>query len=234
MSQRWDHLLYLHYRVATAELRARVPATLVLDEYEGSSWVSVIPLQMQRVHLRDVVPMPGTADFPELNVRTYVTHDGVPGVFFLSIDAASRFASGVARLAFDQPYHDAAMHVRKAEGTYHFISQRRSEHNVQFEATYTPSRQPLPASVVPRAQFLGERYAMYGVARSGRLIRGDISHLPWVATTVEVTVHRNDLLASNGVTALDPEPFVACSAGTASRCWPMRSAAVPQRIWPRR
>ena len=36
--------------------------------------------------------MPGISAFPELNVRTYVTLGGKPGVWFLSLDAANRLA----------------------------------------------------------------------------------------------------------------------------------------------
>ena len=232
MSQDWDHLLYLHYRVDPVQLRARVPEALELDLLEGTAWVSVIPLQLKNVHLRAVIPVPGTSQFTELNVRTYVTHQGVPGVYFLSIDASSRLASAVARSSFNLPYHSATMHFEEVDGSYHAVS-RRDDANVRFEARYRPTGETLGDTASPQIRFLADRFNMYTIGRRGRLLRGDISHLPWDIQGVEATVDATELLTSNGVTALDPAPIVGYSTGSTSRCWPVRSAAVPQRIWPR-
>ena len=52
---------------------------------------------------------PGISSFLQLNVRTYVRGpDGLPGVWFFSIDASSRLAAlGVRRI-----YHVPAFHAR--------------------------------------------------------------------------------------------------------------------------
>lgn len=232
MSQDWDHLLYLHYRVDPAQVRARVPEPLELDLFGGTAWVSVIPLQLNHVHLRDLIPVPGTSQFTELNVRTYVTHQGVPGVYFLSIDASSRLASAVARSSFNLPYHAATMRFEEVDGSYHAVS-RRDGADVGFEARYRPTGQVLGDAANPQIRFLADRFNMYTTGRGGRLLRGDISHLPWDIQGVEATIDATEMLSSNGVTALDPEPIMGYSTGSTSRCWPVRSAAVPQRIWPR-
>jgi uncharacterized protein len=232
MAQRWAHLLYLHYRIAPEEARRLVPEPLEIDEFDGSAWVSVIPLLMMNVHLRDIWPIPGTANFPELNVRTYVVHDGVPGVFFLSIDAASRFATLIARASFQLPYYNATMSFTQTRDEFRHTSARAGDIPVQFDATYCPTGQVVPTPPGSEARFLAERYCMYSVGRSGRLLRGDISHLPWEVQSVEAEVERNDLLNANGIRPL-ADPVIAYSVGSDSRCWPMRSASVPQRIWPR-
>jgi uncharacterized protein len=232
MSQDWDHLLYLHYRVDPAEVRARVPEPLELDELDGTAWVSVIPLRLNHVHLRDVVPVPGTSEFTELNVRTYVSHQGIRGVYFLSIDASSRLASAVARSSFNLPYHAATMTFEEDNGAYHAVS-RREGATVSFEARYRPTGQTLAESASPQIRFLADRFCMYTTNRRGRLMRGDISHLPWDIQAVEATVDAGQMLASNGVTALDDAPIMGYSQGSTSRCWPVRGAGVLPHIWPR-
>jgi uncharacterized protein YqjF (DUF2071 family) len=234
MAQRWAHLLYLHYRVAPDVVRRLVPEPLEIDEFDGTAWVSVVPLRMERVHLRGIVPIPGTTDFPEVNVRTYVVHDGVPGVYFLSIDAASRFSCSVARSSFRLPYRDAVMSLTEHAGTYRMRSERRSDRSIGFEAEYRPTGAIVPDPPGSQTRFLAERYCMYATTRPGRLVRGDISHLPWVVQSAEVTIHRNDLLAENGLSVLDPVPVTGYTDGSDSLCWPMRAASAPQRIWPRR
>jgi uncharacterized protein YqjF (DUF2071 family) len=233
MAQDWDHLLYLHYRVSAEQISRLLPAELEVEQYDGSAWLSVIPLRIAQVHLRNMVPIPGTADFDELNVRTYVTHRGIPGVYFLSIDASSRLASALARSSFNLPYHTSTMAFESIGGDYHAVSTRADDPAVRFEAHYRPTGRPVSGAPAALTLALAERYCLYTTGRRGRLLRGDISHLPWTVQEVEATVECNDLLAANGVDVLDPEPSMAYSEGSVSRCWPVRSARVLARIWPR-
>lgn len=233
MSQGWEHVLYLHYRVAADELRALVPEPMELDIRHGDAWVSLLPLHMTGVRLRDLFPIPGTSNFPELNVRTYVVHDGIPGVYFLSIDASSRLASLLANLAFDLPYHDADMSFSASDGGYRLNCERRADPSVHFDVSYRPIGKAHVAEPSTLTSFLAERYCMYEIGPTRRLRRADISHEPWATQQVEVTIERNDVLAALGLNPLDPDPVMAYSPGTSARCWPMRSARVPQRIWPR-
>ena len=99
-AQRWEQLLFLHWPVPTAVARALVPAEIEIDTHGGQAYVSVLALRMAKVHLRDMVPIPGLADFPELNVRTYVVHDGKPGVWFVSLDAPSHLNVWIGRHMF--------------------------------------------------------------------------------------------------------------------------------------
>ena len=100
MRQVWHDLLFAHWQVNPDNLRPLVPAPLELDIYDGRAWVAVTPFHMSDVRMRALPPIPGMSAFPELNVRTYVKFGGVPGVFFFSLDAASRSAVIGARAAF--------------------------------------------------------------------------------------------------------------------------------------
>jgi uncharacterized protein len=57
---------------------------LPIDTYEGTAYVGIVPFHMTGIRLRGLPPIPFTDRFPELNVRTYVTLDGKPGVYFFS------------------------------------------------------------------------------------------------------------------------------------------------------
>ena len=67
---------------------ALVPAGLELDTFEGQAWIGVVPFRMTGIR-----PVASAAAwlsaFAELNVRTYVTVGGKPGVCFFSLDAAN-------------------------------------------------------------------------------------------------------------------------------------------------
>jgi hypothetical protein len=86
----WRDLLFAHWPLPPAALRPLVPAALGLDTLDGDAWVGIVPFRMAGFALRGRVSPPGTSDFLELNVRTYVTFRGRPGVYFFSLDAASR------------------------------------------------------------------------------------------------------------------------------------------------
>ena len=114
---RWHELLFIPWTVPAAALRPFVPARLELDTFGGEAWLGVVPFRMSGIRKRLLPAVPGTAAFPELNVRTYVTAaagGGRPGVWFFSLDAANRLAVRVARWQFHLPYFDAAMSCTRA------------------------------------------------------------------------------------------------------------------------
>ncbi len=92
MTQSWHELLFAHWPFAPETLRPLVPPALSLDIFEGQAWVGVVPFRMTNVHPRLTPSVPGLSQFVEMNVRTYVTVNGVPGVYFFSLDASNRIA----------------------------------------------------------------------------------------------------------------------------------------------
>src|SRR6187549_534040 len=127
MTQTWNDLLFAHWPVDAAVLRERVPASFELDLFDGQAWIGVVPFHMTNVAPRFVPALPGVSAFPELNVRTYVTVGGKPGVFFFSLDAGNALAAGAARALLNLPYYSAAMSVVTANGRIAYTSRRSSQ-----------------------------------------------------------------------------------------------------------
>ena len=100
MAQTWQYLLFAHWEVETDILRPLIPPQLELETYNDKAWLGVVPFLMNHVRLRHLPEVPGTRRFPELNVRTYVTCQDKPGVWFFSLDAANRLAVMGARWFF--------------------------------------------------------------------------------------------------------------------------------------
>ncbi len=100
--------------VGRAELAGTSAASgLTLETWEDRAWIGVVPFLMSRVTPRCCPPIPKLSRFLELNVRTYVSLDGKPGVWFFSLDAANRIAVRVARATFNLPYMDASMSMER-------------------------------------------------------------------------------------------------------------------------
>jgi len=132
----------MHWPVPAEALRPLIPPALAVDTFDGQAWVGVVPFRMSGIRAHFLPPIPGTAAFPELNVRTYVTIDGKPGVWFFSLDAANRLAVRVARWTFHLPYYDATMScTRDGAGEVAYRSTRTHRHAkpAAFAARYRPT-----------------------------------------------------------------------------------------------
>ena len=92
----WCDLLFASWRVPVEALRKLVPNELEIDTFDGSAWVTLVPLLVDEMHWKDLPPLPGMDRLRELNFRTYTTRDGKPGVYFLSIDCPATILTGLA------------------------------------------------------------------------------------------------------------------------------------------
>jgi uncharacterized protein YqjF (DUF2071 family) len=77
---------------------------------------------MSGVRSRWTPALPWLSAFPELNVRTYVTAQRKPGVWFFSLDAANATAVAAARFSFHLPYFTARMKCQENYGSIHYGS----------------------------------------------------------------------------------------------------------------
>lgn len=206
MAQSWHDLLFAHWPVPAAALRpllsGLVPEGLDLDERDGSAWIGVVPFTMSGVRLRGLPPVPGASRFPELNVRTYVTMGDRPGVWFFSLDAASRLAVAVARRWFHLPYHRARMSAtpREDEGVrYSHLRTHPGSPPAEFGADYHPTGPVTVAESGSLDAFLTERYCLYTADEAGTLWRGEIHHEPWPLQPAEAYITRNTMTQPLGI-----------------------------------
>jgi uncharacterized protein len=212
MHMLWHELAFLHWPVAPAVLQPLLPAGLQLDTFEGMAWIAVVPFRMSGIRGRFLPPIPGTAAFLELNVRTYVLggpqHQDKPGVWFFSLDAEHPLAVRAARLAFYLPYMDAQMQQQKQGHSWHYHSTRTHwrEPSAIFQANYRPSGPVFSAQPASLEHWLTERYCLYSADQTGRVYRGDIWHQPWPLQPCEVELKHNSMTQALGI-ALDGPPL---------------------------
>lgn len=200
MRQTWHDLLFAHWPVPAAELRRFVPDGLQLQEFDGTSWVSVVPFRMSGVTRRFCPALPWVSAFPELNVRLYVERDGKPGVWFLSLDATNPLAVWVARRWFYLPYQQATIHLREdVEGIHYESFRKGSEHPARFHGCYRPTSNVFWAKPGTLDAFLTERYCLYAQSPQGILYRCEIHHIPWPIQSAEAELDAVSLLDSHGL-----------------------------------
>lgn len=116
------HPAFLHWEISPAELRPRLPAGVEIDLYGGTAWIGVVPFDMKGITRRGFPAPRWLSDFPEINVRTYVTVEGKPGVWFFSLDVPNRLAVRGARKFYHLPYFYAGMSVRRDGEAVHYVN----------------------------------------------------------------------------------------------------------------
>jgi len=200
MTQSWHDLLFAHWPLDPGVLARKLPVELPLDLFDDRAWISVVPFHMTNVGLRGAPQLPGVSAFPELNVRTYVTVNEKPGVYFFSLDAASTLAVTAARTVFHLPYYRADMTVRGERAiTYRSVRRRNAAVNAQFEATYEPSGAAATPKPGTLEYFLTERYCLYTTTRSGEPRRLEIHHQPWPLQPADAQIAVNTMAAAAGI-----------------------------------
>ncbi|MCE9581766.1 MAG: DUF2071 domain-containing protein [Planctomycetes bacterium] len=205
--QSWCGLAFLHWRVPVDAVRQKVPAGVEVDVFDGSAWLGVVPFTMEAVRVRGLPPVPGTTGFPELNVRTYVTANGKPGVWFLSLDATSAIVVAIARAWYGLPYFRARMEVVGEAGGFSYASERRHPGAVPatLRARFGPAGPEFRALPGSLEHWLTERYCLYATTRGGGICRADIHHAPWPLRPGRAVITANTMAAAAGFD-LPPDP----------------------------
>ena len=225
MGQSWVDLLFCHWPVAPDALRPHVPARLPLDIAEGTAWISIAAFEVRASRPRGLPPPPAIGRFPELNVRTYVTRGGRPGIFFLSLDATSALAVATARRLFRLPYLRAEMQIATGGPWTRYRSERRDPRGApaRFAARWRATGATRYAAPGSLEEWLVERYRLYTTDARGGLLAGDIHHRPWVLRDAEAEIGANTMTAGIGLD-LAGAPLVQHAARVDALFWRLARA----------
>jgi uncharacterized protein YqjF (DUF2071 family) len=220
MAQTWDDLLFAHWRVSPEALRPLVPAALEIDLFQDHAWLGVVPFRLTGLRLRGMLPLPRFSTFPEINVRTYVTHEDKPGVWFFSLDADSRLAVELAPRMYRLPYFRARMSVTRSGEFVEYTSTRIGSHRpFAFSGPCRPIGSVFASAAGSPEHFLTDRYCLYA-AHGGQLFRAEIHHRPWPLQRAEAAIELNTM-APDGIDLPGEEPLLHFSARQDAIFWPL-------------
>ena len=227
LSQEWRDLTFMHWEVDIVKLQAHLPAGLEVDTYGGKAYVGIVPFVMRNVRPTWFFSTPFVSTFPEFNIRTYVTKDGIPGVYFLTLEAKSMVTCSYAPKAYGLPYRYAKGKVSKQGNNVKWNSSRNNgKFNLIGNTEITGKQtQAKPGTL---EEFLFERYSLY-TNKNGRVMRGYTHHKKWDFQDAEVTVTENSLTESFdlGIKYLLQPDFVHFSSGVRVRTY---SIEIAERI----
>lgn len=209
MHQTRGQRLFLHWPVEAPALRGFLPSEVELDTFDGQAWIGIVPISLTSVRSAFMPPFPGLNSFLEVNVRTYVTYRGEPGVWFFSLDSDSAFAVWLARAFYRLPYFRARIRMQTDGDTISFAS-RRMNHtagSAKIDVSWVP-REPLPKARPGTLEwFVTERYRIFTWHRN-RLLCARVWHDPWPLRAAKLNHCETTLLQILGLPEPTREPIV--------------------------
>ena len=113
LSARWENLVNLTYAIDPDLLKSHVPPGTTLDLIDGKAFVSLVAFEFLDTRVKGI-KIPFHVNFPEINLRFYVSCEGRRGVAFIR-EYVPKFAiTTVANLLYNEPYLTAPMQVKNS------------------------------------------------------------------------------------------------------------------------
>jgi hypothetical protein len=234
----WLDLAMLNYAVSPDALRAYVPRGTELDEYRGTTYVSVVGFRFAHTRVFGV-PIPGHVNFDEVNLRFYVRRHAPNGwrrgVVFVREMVPRRAIAWAARAWYNEPYralplrHDIA---RRADG-WAVSARYEWRRGSRWEGLSAQTdREPAVLAAGSEEEFIAEHYWGYTRQRDGSTIEYRVAHPAWRAAPASRARLDADIRALYGApfdALLGAEPLSAFLAdGSAITVYrPARLAAGP-------
>lgn len=197
----------LNYAVDPKLLAPHVPAGVELDEWNGTTYVSVVGFMFLQTRVLGLA-IPFHCNFPEVNLRFYVRRRGAPGDMHVGPDGYKRGVvfikeivprwaiATVARLVYGEAYVALPMRSRldvvsEGERVHGRVGYEwrhgRAWHGLEVLIDGTPA--PLVSG--SEAEFITEHYWGYA-AGSGRTLEYRVEHAPWrVLEATEARLYGN-------------------------------------------
>lgn len=210
MAQTWRDLLFAHWPMDVAEMRCALPAALELDTFAGQAWLGIVPFHMTGIRPFGLPSVGWLSAFAELNLRTYVTVGGKPGVYFFSLDASNPVAVALARAWYHLPYVRARMRVRCERDAIVYGS-HRTDHGhppADLLGWYRPAGPVFRSRPDTLEHWLTEHYCVYSLDRRGRTYRAEVHHAPWPLQPANAHFPVNSLPQAHGFSLPGAPPLL--------------------------
>lgn len=177
--QEWNNALFLHWKIPVEVLKELIPKALTIDTVDGNAYVSLVAFTMQKIRPRNLPALEFISDFDEINIRTYVAHNGKKGVYFLNIEAQKLLSTLIAKTLSGLPYSKSD--IKRNGNTYRASNSQKATF---FEAEYQINEPLTQKSEIDL--WLTERYCLY-LEQNNSIYRYDIHHKEWEVNRVEVS-----------------------------------------------
>lgn len=199
--QEWHDTLFFHWKVTPALLKGYIPKGTSLDTIDGMAWISLVAFEVRKMRLRNLPPIPFISDFHEINVRTYVVKDGIPGIYMFSIETDKFIEVLISRFLIGLPYQKADMEINKHE-VWSFNGNKQYT-NLRFNC-HAPLKSKSDLDL-----WLTERHCLYQ-NEGDHLYRFDIHHKEWELRKLAAKFFYNKYSAGEFALTITPDKMHCC------------------------
>jgi hypothetical protein len=180
----WRHVCLLTYACPEELLLPHCPPGTELELLDGNAHVSLVAFDFLQTRVLGI-GWPGFRNFPEINLRFYVTSGERRGVVFIREYVPSRFVAWLARRLYNEPYLAADMtsevtHGPDALSVTHHLHRAGTINTLHIVADPTPH---LP-SVESLDHHFKEHQWGFGTTRSGEQAVYEVRHPHWEVFSV--------------------------------------------------
>lgn len=179
LTAQWRNLILANYPVPEELLRPLLPPGCELDCRDGQYWASLVGFQFLHTKLLGVA-WPRFTNFPEWNLRFYVTHNGERGVCFVRELVPSWLVATTAHVFYNEPYRSVRMSMDvkdtpdKITASY-TVKWGGRVHSMHATGAKPPVR-PGPDST---EHWFKEHSWGFGTSRRRQLVRFEVYHPEW-------------------------------------------------------
>jgi len=229
----WERAVFVHYAVPSHCLQPIVPYQL--DLLDGVAYVSVVAFTMNRLRPRRGGRLAALLCRPIathgfLNLRTYVIHDGEPGIFFLAEWLPNRLSVQLGPMTFGLPYRFGYLnyvHRHECGEIAGRVTAGDGSGSFAYRADVDPGCRYRPCAAGSRDAFVLERYTAF-TKQGATCRRFRIWHKPWPQTPIPMTVTNDSLLAATGSWFQHARPIGTNYSPGVRDVWMSR----PMRLYP--
>jgi len=184
----WLDVTMIHFAIEQTKLQPVVPFTL--DTFEGRAYVSLVLFRLDRMRLTRCERLSRCllrpiSDHHFLNIRTYVRHQGEPGIHFITEWLDNRLSVLLGPACYGLPY-------RLGRFDKHVVSAPQGGLAYALQPTDSAYHPCDPGSL---DAFLMERYSAFTLGR-GRHRVFRIRHEPWLQRPVQIDLTDTSLLSA--------------------------------------
>lgn len=187
--QTWRNILFIHFPVPYKMLKNYIPPPFTLETYNGQAWIGIVLFEALNSRLRGMPRSLSFRKFLQLNIRTYITFDSEPGVYFFSLDASRKLPVMGAKL-FALPYFHAQMQFNTYEHKFRLTSKRMINnrlHFPMFDIKYKPVSEPFMSKNDSLFYWFTERYCIW-LINGNKIYKAPISHKSWPLQSAEADI----------------------------------------------
>jgi len=168
-----------NYPVEDDVLTPHLPPGLQLDRWQGKAHVSLVAFDFLDTRVLGI-PWPGFRNFPEINLRFYVTDGERRGVVFIREYVPQRWVAWMARTLYNEPYVAAPMHSQRTEHKegiciQHTLTTGDTEQRLQVMA----SGDPITPVENSQEHHFKEHQWGFGTSRKGQRLVYEVRHPHW-------------------------------------------------------